>query len=80
MNFPLVSVIIAVYNVEKYLERCLTSVMNQTLHDIEILCIDDCSTDSSRSLCERFSKKRFSHKSDCFGKTLRSGGGKEQGA
>lgn len=57
MNFPLVSVIIAVYNVEKYLERCLTSVINQTLYDIEILCIDDCSTDSSRSLCEGFSKK-----------------------
>jgi len=42
-----VSVIIPVYNVEKYLRRCLDSVVNQTLKDIEIICINDGSTDGS---------------------------------
>ncbi len=44
---PKVSVIIPVYNVEKYLRECLDSVVNQTLKDIEIICVDDGSTDSS---------------------------------
>ena len=42
-----VSVIIPVYNEELYLEQCLDSVCNQTLREIEILCIDDGSTDDS---------------------------------
>ena len=46
-NTPKVSVIIPIYNVEKYIEQCLESVISQILKDIEILCIDDCSTDSS---------------------------------
>ncbi|MEI0607953.1 glycosyltransferase family 2 protein [Brachyspira pulli] len=52
-----VSVIIPVYNVEKYLEKCLDSVINQTLKEIEIICIDDCSSDSSYSILERYSHK-----------------------
>ena len=44
---PKVSVIIPVYNVEKYLRECLDSVVNQTLKDIEIICINDGSTDKS---------------------------------
>ena len=48
-----VSVIIPVYNVEPYIEECLDSVRNQTLRDLEILCIDDCSTDGSWALVER---------------------------
>ena len=52
-----VSVIIPIYNVEKYLEDCLNSVINQTLKDIEIICIDDCSTDNSVSILEEFAKK-----------------------
>ena len=44
---PLVSVIVPVYNVENYLPDCLTSIQNQTLKDIEIICVDDGSTDSS---------------------------------
>lgn len=48
-----VSVIIPVYNVEKYLEECITSVLEQTLTDIEIICVDDGSTDHSYDiLCE----------------------------
>ena len=40
-----VSVIVPVYNVEKYLEKCLESLVTQTLSDIEIITVDDCSTD-----------------------------------
>ena len=49
-----VSVIIPVYNVENYLEKCLTSVINQTLKDIEIICINDGSTDNSFNILKRF--------------------------
>lgn len=49
-----VSVIIPVYNAEKYLEKCLKSVTDQTLSDIEIICVDDGSTDSSLKILERF--------------------------
>ena len=52
-----VSIIIPVYNVEKYLEECLESVINQTLKEIEIICIDDGSTDKSPKILEEFSKK-----------------------
>lgn len=52
-----VSIIIPIYNVEKYLERCLKSVAGQTLHDIEVLCIDDCSTDNSLNILKDFQKK-----------------------
>ena len=47
MNSPKISVIIPVYNVEKYLAECLDSVINQTFKDIEVICVNDCSTDSS---------------------------------
>ena len=52
-----VSVIIPVYNVEKYLEECLNSVINQTLRDIEIICVDDCSTDKSFNILKEYEKK-----------------------
>ncbi|MBE6504801.1 MAG: glycosyltransferase [Methanobrevibacter millerae] len=45
-----VSVVIAVYNVENYLKKCLDSVINQTLEDIEIICVDDGSTDNSPNI------------------------------
>lgn len=44
---PVISVIVPVYNVEKYLERCLDSIINQTLKDVEIICVNDGSTDNS---------------------------------
>ena len=54
---PKVSVIVPVYNVEKYLGACLLSLKNQTLKDIEIICINDGSTDNSFSILEEFAKK-----------------------
>ena len=44
---PKVSIIIPCYNTEKYIRRCLDSLAGQTLSDIEVLCIDDGSTDNS---------------------------------
>lgn len=52
-----VSVIIPVYNVEDYLEECLDSIINQTLKDIEIICINDGSTDDSLNILESYAKK-----------------------
>ena len=51
-----VSLIIPVYNVEKYLSKCLDSLVNQTLRDIEIICINDGSTDNSLKILEEYSK------------------------
>ena len=51
---PKVSVIIPVYNVEKYLRQCLDSLRNQTLKEIEIICVDDGSTDSSFAILEEY--------------------------
>ena len=56
-NHIAVSVIVPVYNVEKYLPKCLNSLINQTLSNIEIICIDDCSTDNSSKILEEYSKK-----------------------
>lgn len=51
---PVVSVVIPVYNVERYLEDCVKSVLNQTLRDIEIILVNDGSQDSSSKLCDHF--------------------------
>ena len=52
-----VSVIIPVYNTEKYLKECLDSVINQTFNDIEIICINDGSTDNSLDILKEYAKK-----------------------
>lgn len=49
-----VSVIVPIYNAEKYLEQCLDSIVNQTLKDIEIILIDDGSTDKSADICKKY--------------------------
>lgn len=54
---PKVSLLIAVYNVERYLRECLDSVVNQALKDIEIICIDDGSTDGSAQILEEYAQK-----------------------
>ena len=51
---PKVSVIVPVYNVEKYLERNINSLVNQTLQDIEIIFVDDGSTDGSKKIIEKY--------------------------
>lgn len=51
---PSVSVIVPIYNVEEYLPRCLESLLNQTLQDIEIICIDDGSKDSSGAILDDY--------------------------
>lgn len=50
----LVSVLVAVYNAEKYLDKCLSSLLNQTLKEIEIICVNDGSTDSSQEILEKY--------------------------
>ena len=50
------SIIIPVYNVEKYLDECLATVCRQTLEEIEVICINDCSADSSPVILEKWSK------------------------
>ena len=50
MSTPKVSVVVPVYNVEKYLRQCLDSLVNQTLKEIEIICVDDGSVDSSKEI------------------------------
>lgn len=54
---PRVSVIVPVYNVEAYLRPCLDSVVGQTLRDIEIICVDDGSTDSSAGILSEYAAK-----------------------
>ena len=62
----LISVIVPVYNVEEYLERCVNSLLNQSYKDIEILLVDDGSTDKSGGICEAYrrqdSRVRVFHK------------------
>ncbi len=62
---PKVSVIIPVYNTEKYLRKCLDSVVNQTLEDIEIIIVDDGSEDSSPDIIKKY-KKDFPDKIVCI--------------
>lgn len=57
MATPVVSVLIPVYNVEDYLEKCLDSVICQTLNNIEIICVDDGSTDGSAEILKEYKKK-----------------------
>ena len=51
---PKISIIVPCYNVEKYLERCLLSLVNQSLKDIEIILIDDGSLDNCPQLCDEW--------------------------
>lgn len=53
----LVSVVIPVYNVEKYIEECLVSVLNQTLKDVEIICVNDGTPDHSMDIVEKYAKE-----------------------
>lgn len=74
----LVSVIVPVYNTAKYLKQCIKSLLKQTLSDIEIICVDDGSTDASAQIIDGFAKRnkniKVIHKSNAgYGHTLNAG-------
>ncbi|MDR1285566.1 MAG: glycosyltransferase [Campylobacteraceae bacterium] len=54
---PLISVIVPIYNVERYLEKCLNSIVNQTYKNLEIILIDDGSPDNCGNICDEYAKK-----------------------
>lgn len=54
---PKISVIVPVYNVEKYLRRCIDSILSQTFSDFELLLIDDGSKDRSGDICDEYAVK-----------------------
>lgn len=55
-DLPLVSVIVPVYNAEKYLEQCVDSLCAQTYKNLEIILVDDCSPDSSPAICDKYAQ------------------------
>ncbi len=67
MNNIKVSIVVPIYNLEKYVPRCLDALVNQTLEDIEILCVNDGSTDSAPQIIEDY-KKRYPNKVKTFHK------------
>ena len=78
ISMPKVSIIIPTYNVEKYLRECLDSVINQTLKDIEIICVDDGSTDNSGKILDEYanndSRIKVIHKENGgYGKAMNTG-------
>ena len=57
MMSELVSVVVPIYNVEKYLGRCIESIINQTYQNLEIILVDDGSPDKCPEICDDFAKK-----------------------
>ena len=57
MNKPKVSIVVPIYNVEKYLDRCIQSLLAQTLKEIEIILVDDESPDNCPQICDRYVAK-----------------------
>ncbi len=57
MKTPAISVIVPVYNVEKYLDRCVRSILNQTFSDFELILVDDGSPDNCGSMCDSYAKQ-----------------------
>ena len=54
---PKISVIIPVYNVENYISHCLDSILNQSFKDLEIICVNDGSSDNSLEILQNYSKR-----------------------
>ena len=57
MEQELISVIVPVYKVEKYLDRCVSSIVKQTYHNLEIILVDDGSPDKCGEMCDAWAKK-----------------------
>lgn len=57
MNEPLISVIVPVYNTEKYLDRCVESIVNQTYKNLEIILVDDSSPDNCPQMCDEWAEQ-----------------------
>ena len=56
---PLISVIVPIYNVEKYLARCVDSIVNQTYKNLEIILVDDGSPDRCSQMCDDYAQKEW---------------------
>ena len=67
MSNPKVSIIVPIYNVEKYLDRCMNSLLNQTLREIEIILVDDGSPDNCPRMCDDYAKKDCRVKMQAWG-------------
>lgn len=59
MNKSLVSVIVPVYKVEKYLDKCIESIVGQTYFNLEIILVDDGSSDNSPEICDAWAQKNY---------------------
>jgi glycosyltransferase involved in cell wall biosynthesis len=76
---PKISVIIPVHNAERFLENCLDTVKNQTFKDFEVICINDCSTDSSLDILNKYAKDDSRFKIFTNEKSLMAGGSRNKG-
>ena len=75
----LISIVVAVYNAEKYISRCLDSLLGQTYKDIEIICVNDASTDKSQQVIDSFTQKDRRVRSIVHQHNLNAGGAMNDG-
>ena len=57
MSIPVISVLLPVYNAERYLRECLDSILSQTMREFEVICVDDASTDGSTAILAEYAKR-----------------------
>ena len=55
-NSPLITIVVPVYNIENYLDRCISSIINQSFQNFELILVDDGSSDSSGSICDKYAQ------------------------